>query len=284
MCGRCTRACDANGRCPNLGEFCVNGYCVVDPCCGVSCGAGLRCQGGRCMNPCANTTCAASETCRNGLCVPADCNAPGFQCETGKICRGALCVVDPCVGVTCEQGKFCRDGQCVGSCRAVVCAASEMCVDGQCVAQPCGAACPSGQVCNAATRVCAADACYNRREGCQAGKACKLGQCVDDPCVGVNCPTDAVCRDGQCVDAPPPAPADAGPTAHVDDDGGTVPAFPVDGGEGISQAPGGATNRGGCACDVGMSASSASSLISLLGIGISAAALWVRRRRRVDGR
>lgn len=278
MCGRCARPCDPQGRCGNLGEFCVNGYCVVDPCCGVQCAAGLACSAGRCVDPCRNVTCSASETCRAGRCVAADCNAPGFECAAGKICKNATCVDDPCKDVVCGNGEFCRDGTCVGSCRAIVCGADQMCLNGACVAVPCGTPCPAGQTCHEATGKCAADPCYNRREACPTGQVCKAGACVEDPCNGIRCPGDSVCRGGQCVDAPPAPAVDAGGPSGTTDDAGVTPP-PTNPGPGTAGEGNGDPNPKGCGCDLSVSASSASSAIGLFAVAVIAIGLVVRRRR-----
>jgi hypothetical protein len=117
-------------------QLCRNGECVPDPCQGVVCPSGTFCREGDCVqacafvscfegercgvdgfcepDPCASITCGAGQRCTNGGCATDPCLNRG--CATGQICTvdgsgAALCVDDPCVGISCPTGA-CTAGQC----------------------------------------------------------------------------------------------------------------------------------------------------------------------------
>ncbi|MBI2377918.1 MAG: hypothetical protein HYV07_28200 [Deltaproteobacteria bacterium] len=107
-------ACSAGTEC-GTGSICHQGLCVPsndpttcsDPCAGVTCSNGARCDPttGRCdigELACGNTTCGAGEYCCNpscGLCAPE-----------GGVCTQQVC--DTCTDRTCPVGSVCNAGHC----------------------------------------------------------------------------------------------------------------------------------------------------------------------------
>ena len=166
---------------------CKNNECTF-ACSGVTCGAGLVCDGldGRCKRP--------------------SCLLPQFACKAGERCalqEGILqCVTDACAGVDCASDEACRDGSCIKSCAAVSCPSTQTCVDGTCIDDPCASVkCSEVQACDPAQAVCvAAGVCaFN---GCDDGQVCNrlAGSCSEDPCLKTRCPTAEKCNSdtGQC--------------------------------------------------------------------------------------
>ena len=119
-------------------ENCINGACVVNPCQGVDCAAGLYCVGGQCFASCAGVTCPPTQRCELGMCVNNPCGRP---CPHGQACDDAsgTCVPDPCGVVQCPLGQECNPH--VGG----------ACVDSACV----GTECPSPD------EVCKLGSCYD---------------------------------------------------------------------------------------------------------------------------
>jgi hypothetical protein len=180
------------------GFSCVGGACVLANCgsLGSPCPSGQRCTHGACVDPCAGVTCGAGAFCSAGTCVAGGCY--DTPCPSGLVCQQGQCVLDPCSTLTCPVGDLCRDGYCVSSCVFVQCDPTQVCdSSGQCVTPPCGGACASGTC--LADGGCGPDVC--------AGVGCALLQhcvnqngaavCVPDPCADVTCP-EGVCVDGQC--------------------------------------------------------------------------------------
>lgn len=242
LCGDCTPPCFRN-ECME-GRFCVNGYCVKDPCCGKACDPGSRCEQGECASACP-AGCGENEVCRDGECVAPDCYVEGNACSEGQVCIESECEQDPCAPVACAVGQACRDGLCVGVCGGVDCPQGQSCKDGQCAADPCALVrCHLGQACK--DGVCMPDPCYG--VACPQGQACSDGACADDVCARTRCPQGLVCRQGQClredqIEEPKPpdfVPGDAG-----------VPAGRKDGGGQAGRNDGGASSLsagGGCGC------------------------------------
>ena len=73
--------------------------CGDDPCCGISCPTGFRCNNGECeeiIDPCDNVTCPELTFCDNGECLPWSCSF--CQCEDNIICgTGFTCVNGICI-------------------------------------------------------------------------------------------------------------------------------------------------------------------------------------------
>ena len=95
--------------CPS-GTFCRGGDCV-QACVFQSCPAGQRCgiDGFCVLDPCAGVTCAPDQLCANGACIANACL--GVSCGPGLVCQGGACVDDPCAGIRCPAGQ-CLGGQC----------------------------------------------------------------------------------------------------------------------------------------------------------------------------
>ncbi|MCB9525990.1 MAG: hypothetical protein H6702_21825 [Myxococcales bacterium] len=209
--GACVERCDASGECPG-GQTCRDAWggvrlCHPDPCAGVVCAPGLRCDPdlGGCADPCRQITCDQGEVCELGECVPPTCRHTG--CAEGERCVNDTCGPDPCAGVGCEGDRFCREGECVDACVEVDCTdaggmAGGRCVDGECEGDACGGRCPRGQSCDGATGHCTEDPCV--RVTCPRGQACVDGECRGDaPCAFIDCPAGTWCVDGTCTDGAP---------------------------------------------------------------------------------
>jgi uncharacterized protein (TIGR03382 family) len=203
---QCAQPC-AGGEfpCP-IGRVCVDDFCLVDPCFGVSCGpngAGdaTECVGGECVPICDNRTCAAPLICfrPDGECRPDDCTTFPNYCTGDQLCIGGECISDPCATITCGSEEYCFEGDCYGSCAGVECGVDQICQLGECVADPCPDGCPGGEVCNPDNGQCVeAQGCV---PACPQGERCDpvTGECEQDPCAGVDCPgDDQVCREGTC--------------------------------------------------------------------------------------
>jgi MYXO-CTERM domain-containing protein len=184
---------------------CVDGFCVLNPCVGVRCEAGMRCEGGLCVPVCQGIDCGAGLRCREGRCQADDCFHFPEDCAQGQACVDGECGLHPCEDVDCSDGTYCRDGACVGSCVGQVCPSGQHCVDGACQDDPCaGIACDGERrTCDPATGECAADECVGT--DCPLGTACQSpgGECVPDECLVTRCPEGLVCERGVC-DTPGP--------------------------------------------------------------------------------
>jgi Notch-like protein len=235
---QCAMTC-ASGEfpCP-AGRICVDNYCLIDTCFGVTCdplpnGDATECRDGDCVRACDGVTCGAGLVCFGpaGECRPDDCTTFPDRCGAGEQCVGGTCVANPCTGVTCGGGEYCVGGDCVGGCSDVDCPTGQRCRLGACETDPCGHPCGFGFVCNETTNTCENDPCPGVT--CPGGEACnpQNGTCHRDPCLGVTCPDpDEVCREGTCD--LPVLPPDAGPG----DDAGS---YVTTGGGGGCQTGGG---------------------------------------------
>lgn len=225
--------------CP-LGKKCDAGYCVTDPCYGVTCGPDGQgnatvCQpkpgdptNAECVAACSVTTCPNGLVCvpATGECKPNDCTTFPDMCTAQQSCvfdptnGTASCVTNLCAGVTCPADKYCEGGNCVASCADVTCPTGQRCRLGVCEADPCGHPCPFGQACDDASGMCHDDPCKFR--DCGLGNWCNPndGACEADPCVGTMCPSpDQVCKGGTCYNPDQFLP-DAGIDQHVTVGGG----------------------------------------------------------------
>jgi MYXO-CTERM domain-containing protein len=180
--GMCVIPCDGGEfSCPG-GYTCVNGYCVPDPCLGVTCADTERCVNGTCVAKCTGVVCEDYEKCEptTGQCVDDSCVTKG--CAEGEKCVAHKCVADPCPPGKCPSGQMCQDGICYDLCGNVECPPGQSCIKGKCTGDPCaGYPCPSNHTCKVVD-----------------GKP----QCVPDPCRVVNCPEGQVCLDGECIADP----------------------------------------------------------------------------------
>ena len=103
--GQCVGSCAAVSC--GLNQTCVDGECVCsiarnfdgdclpDPCTGVNCPDGQRCDSGACLgDPCLDVACGANQYCVNGMCVFDDC--ANITCPLGQECvqteNGKQCV------------------------------------------------------------------------------------------------------------------------------------------------------------------------------------------------
>ncbi len=225
--GECAAPC-AGGEfdCP-IGETCVDGICLDDPCFGIVCPPGPEgelevCTDGVCGPVCDTVECPDDLVCRDtdGLCVPNNCVFLDL-CEEDELCIDEACVVDPCFDVDCPAAdEFCRDGACVASCGGVTCPTGEVCHDGACQPTGCDEDCPAGQVCDSGAGACEPDPCVG--VSCGAQEVCdpSSGECVIDPCLGIDCPAGEVCVRGDCFDFAPGMPPDAGPPRELVQPGG----------------------------------------------------------------
>ena len=213
--------------CPE-GRVCVDNFCLVDTCFGVTCdplpnGDKTVCDDGACVRACDEVTCGVGEVCVGplGECRVDNCTTFPQYCNAQQQCVAGTCVTNLCAGVTCGAGEYCQAGDCVGSCTGVTCGPGQVCELGACVTDPCNGPCPVNFVCNQQSGTCVNDPCIG--QPCPTGEACnpQNGTCEQDPCLGVTCPnaTD-VCVRGTC--ATPPPPIDAGPDdeEHVTAGGG----------------------------------------------------------------
>jgi len=184
---------------------CVDGFCIPNPCVGVRCDDGFRCDAGACVPLCQGIDCGDGLRCRDGRCEVDDCFHFPEDCGSGEVCVRGACAPDPCAGVDCRAGQYCRDGACVGSCVDRVCPAGQSCVDGDCAHDPCdGIACDGERrICDPATGECADDRCAG--VDCPLGSVCESpgGDCVPDECFVTRCPEGLVCERGVC-DRPGP--------------------------------------------------------------------------------
>jgi hypothetical protein len=178
--GACKNAC-GNGTCEaqygencttcaadcvcSLNTLCTSGMCQAcgssgQGCCANStCGGGLSCIGGSCVNPCGNGTCEAKYGENCGTCAQ-DCG-----CASDQLCSGNQCV------------KACGDGVCDAS-------RGENCTT---CAADCG--CAGSTICDA-THACVG--CGMAQSPCCANSQCLLGlECLGGTCV-------APCGDGTC--------------------------------------------------------------------------------------
>ncbi len=251
--------------CP-AGKRCRNGFCVADPCAGVTCPAeadGTRkvCSMGTCVTACSLQSCGAPLVCRptDALCVPDNCHYFPARCAADQICVGGQCTSDPCATVSCTGNTFCRAGTCVASCAGVTCAGNQQCQDGACVATGCAQSCGANQICDMATMRCVAERCNG--VSCQIGQACdpQTGTCTTDPCIGVKCPGNQICELGNCFDQ-----------QQIDPDGGVVTQRPTK----IL-----VTGDGGCACEIGQRQSRTQAGAALL-LALSMLVYLISRGRR----
>ena len=147
--GACRRPCDPAMEfpCP-VGFLCrmpdaVDGsYCLPTAC--ATCEPHERCVDETCVDPCEGVSCGAGETCVGGSCQ--DCRSLG--CEGDQVCVDRACIDDPCAGLDCGT-QACVGGTCQDACDPAGCAAGERCAaSGSCETDPCAETeCSGSEVC-----------------------------------------------------------------------------------------------------------------------------------------
>ncbi len=188
-------ACDGVACADNL-EECVAGVCLpscvaTDPCVDPGCdeGSDPNCVAGACINAtlCSGGVCVSVTPCDDRFCppgfvcslscAPIDPCSPS-PCQAGWTCREelgeAVCIENPCSGLTCGGGEWCVGGECQDPCLNIDCALG-------------------GRRCPQANQVCCDRVC------CAPGLVCRFGQCL--PPAGVcdpPCADDEICINSQC--------------------------------------------------------------------------------------
>ena len=224
---RCSDAC-VPADCDD-GDPCTDVGCGEDSCehapaqDGTSCGVGMACQGGECVE--LPTGCASDADCDNGdLCdgmesceeATGTCQAGApLACEDDNPCNGdEMC--DPAAGCTsgqaldCEDGNPCTANACdpVTGCTAsnvpdlTPCGEGLVCVGGSCVAGGCSedADCDDGSVCNGA-ETCVDLACQAGQPlSCDDGNVCNGAESCD-PVDGCQTADPLDCDDGNLCTA-----------------------------------------------------------------------------------
>jgi hypothetical protein len=132
-------------NCPTIGPPCDSKcHCTLHPCHGSPrlefiCGAGFKCEGGKCVCPAPNTACGVN-LCTNTQTDPNNCGACGNSCNGGT-CVGGKCSCPAASGLALCSGNTCTnlqtDANNCGSC-GNKCNPGVGCVEGLCQ-------CPQGQ-------------------------------------------------------------------------------------------------------------------------------------------
>lgn len=186
--------------------------------CGASCGTGLACCDGACVDTDSNDTycggCGAEQacdtaggerccgaTCRDLREDPANCGVCGRECATGESCCQGECVQldsDPDACGTC--GNACGDGErcCRGECALPTSTRCESCAE-DCSAS--GLDCCNGSCVDTDTNRTHCGACG---VSCGAGEFCCEGRCItstDENCgaCGTSCGESELCCADRCV-------------------------------------------------------------------------------------
>jgi hypothetical protein len=156
--------------------------------CGMACGAGQVCSGGRCVGACAAEQTRCSAGCTNTAFDPNNCGECGFVCGAGFGCSGGAC--RPLVGVdagACAPPAILCNGSCIdprndnancGVC-ARTCGEDRTCAGGVCTQ-----ACAPGQTrCGSACTLLDSDSmnCGSCGNACPMGQVCFMSQCTNAP-------------------------------------------------------------------------------------------------------
>lgn len=186
----------------------AGGEPMGDPCMGVICDIGERCdpETGVCVSSETGQPagpCLRNEDCGVGMCLPPDNPdnpIPGgfclVECERTADCgSGRLCLPNADSQICfeqCDENEPCREGW--------TCAPVED-IGGVCLPDCREVGCNEGQVCNEGTGLCEvppAPCPYP----CAAGEVCNEGRCIRDngTCVtDYHCPLDRSCSAGRCI-------------------------------------------------------------------------------------
>lgn len=199
------------GGCP-AGEEGCSGRCVdvLDDeancgACGVVCGAGMRCSGGKCALSCQQGLTDCGGVCTDTRKDNAHCGACGAPCGEGEVCDGSGKCTLTCQPELANCGGVCTDLRATkahcGACDSP-CGQGEQCNgEGKCTAHcqqgfiDCGGTCvdpnTSDTFCGA-TGDCKGD---NAGVACAAGHKCDgAGKCV------LSCQAGLIDCDGTCID------------------------------------------------------------------------------------
>jgi len=200
--------------CP-AGQFCDNGFCLVDPCYMVDCppvgGEAQTCDDGDCVASCSLSNCDSGDVCDpfDGVCKEDSCVGFPDRCTEGQFCLAGVCEIDACFEIDCPAEQYCLEGSCVDSCAGVECPNKQSCELGVCVEDLCeGIDCGVGGTCNPEDGECQQNLCINVQ--CSFGEVCNevTGECEADPCNGVECPDEQFCREGSCFSTDTAGPED----------------------------------------------------------------------------
>jgi len=252
----CDGVIDAGAKCADPAQACDRGKCVAacDPVL-APCKSGFVCDAGICKSAlCAGVACPAGQVCVAGVCGDGCTTNDSVHCPHGQQCRVGRCV-NPCENVTCEAGLVCEDGACVVPCSCRACPGGTACArDGHCVDSGCeNTACPEPMIC--AGGLCT-DPCHSTKEStasCPATEFCSMGACVFRNLGGA---------DAAVVEGPPePQRPDASVVDVSEEDGPAMTTMPYS----------------TCSCLV---AAPPTASVVVLSIGLGAAVLFGRRRRR----
>lgn len=93
------------------------GTCVPSGCDKVSCPSGKHCEstadGTVCRGPCEGVVCPTKQVCDDVKGCVDPCELLTTPCESGKACKGGVCVDADCVNVECSAPLVCQAGKCV---------------------------------------------------------------------------------------------------------------------------------------------------------------------------
>jgi hypothetical protein len=175
--------------------------------CGIQCGAGTVCAGGRCSATCgalATCTVEAGTYCANPNTDNANCGTCGSACPTGTVCRGGECGLTCGALATCAPdggAPYCAnnatDNANCGTC-GHACGPGTVCSDGAC-GLTCGAltmCSPDGGTPYCANTQTDNTSCGTCGHACGAGTVCSGGAC-QTTCGGKLVDCKGACVDGQ---------------------------------------------------------------------------------------
>jgi MYXO-CTERM domain-containing protein len=236
--------CDGTGQCPPL----ATKVCAPYACSGSACGGG-------CV---LDSDCASGDYCNAGTCVPKI--TVGAPCTVSAACTSGFCVDHVCCESLCDrQCEACDIAGAVGVCAPVRSGAPH---PPRPACAPIGG-CPAS--CNGDPTTCAPSA------DCEAPDAGDTGTGSDATSGDSATTSDAT--GGDAGDGSSDGPS-VKPDATPSGDGSTGP---TDGSFGDVGQP---NENGGCACRAAGGSSGEGGTWALLGVGIAAALVAVRRRRR----